>query len=241
MASYRDIGRTLFSRAVIACALIVGLPFIILMMVLPARVRYQSRVLFWGITIFYDIVIKAALVPISYKGEANIPDEPVVFAENHQSAVDIPLVGILPRGKPHVWLARQELMRWKLLRWVLPRLAVVVDTTSKEKAMRSMINLLRLVEQIPVDIMIFPEGGRYSDGAIHPFYGGFVTIAKLLNRPVVPVYIAGAHKVYPANTFWTRSYPICVTVGAPFMRSDQESDEAFKDRVHAWFVAQAKG
>ncbi len=241
MVTWRSVLHTLYGRSLILIAIILGFPFILLMMVLPEKVRYSNRFLFWGINIFYTIIVKASFVPISFEGREGIPQEPLLFVANHQSSLDIPLVGYVVRGKPHIWLARVELMQWKLLRWVLPRLSVVIDTGSKEKAMRSMIHLVRLVEGSNVDIMIFPEGARFTDGTIHPFFGGFVTLAKLLKRKVVPIYIAGVNKVYPPNTFWIHYYPIKIVVGAPFLLQPEESDEAFKDRVHQWFLQQAKG
>lgn len=241
MVSWRRILHTLYGRLLIVLAIILGFPFIVLMMVLPERLRYNNRFLFWGINLFYAIIVKASFVPISFEGKEHIPQEPVLFVANHQSSLDIPLVGYLLQGKPHIWLARSELMHWKLLRWILPRLSVVVDTGSREKAMRSLLHLMRLVEGKNIDIMIFPEGARFTDGAVHPFFGGFVTLAKLLKRKVVPVYIAGANKVYPPDTFWINYYPITIVVGEPLELMPQESDEAFKNRVYAWFLKQAKG
>lgn len=241
MVTWRTVLHTFYSRFLLLLAIIVGFPFIILMMVLPESMRYKNRFLFWGIHLFYTIVIKATWVPITFEGLETIPHEPVIFIANHQSSLDIPIVGYLVHNKPHIWIARLELMRWKLLRWVLPRVSVIVDTASSSKAMRSMIHLMRLVEDKDIDIMIFPEGARFTDNKVHPFFGGFVTLARMLQRKVVPVYIAGVNKVYPPNTFWVHYYPIKVTVGVPVELQKDESDAAFKERVYQWFVAQAKG
>jgi 1-acyl-sn-glycerol-3-phosphate acyltransferase len=210
-------------------------------MVLPERLRYQNRFLFWGINCFYWIVIKASFVPISFEGVENVPQEPVIFVANHQSSLDIPLAAHVVHGKPHIWVARHELMEWKFLRWVLPRVAMIVNTSSKEKAMRSLIKLIRLVDGKNIDIMIFPEGGRFPDDKVHPFFGGFVTLSKMLQRKVIPIYIDGANKVYPPNTFWVQYHPIKVMVGKPFMIEPEETDEAFKQRVYQWFIEQSKG
>lgn len=241
MVSFGVIIRTLFSRLLLFITLIIGLPIIALMMILPERLRYQNKFLFWCINVFYWAIIKGSFVPISFHGRENIPDGPVIFAGNHQSSLDIPLLAVLTKGKPQIWLAKHELMEWKLLRWVLPRLAVLVDTSSGPKAMRSMINLMRLVEGKDIDVMIFPEGARFADDKVHRFFGGFVKLAKMLKRPVVPVYISGVNKVYPPDSFWVYNYPIRVTVGKPFELQPDEDENAFKDRVYQWFVEQSKG
>ncbi len=241
MPTFLTVVHTLFYRLLFIPIFIGCIPLLIIMMVLPAPVRYRSKFLFKLVNIFYWSVIKASCVPITFEGKEHIPDGPVIFAANHQSSVDIPLVGVLARSKPHVWLATQALMRSTLLRLIVPRLAVMVDTSSREKAMRSMINLVRLAKETNVDIMIFPEGGRFSDDAVHPFYGGFVTLAKMLKRPIIPVYISGANKVYPPKTFWVQWHPIKVTVGKPFELGADESNAQFKDRVYNWFVKESEG
>ena len=230
---------TLISRICLVIILLLGAPLFLLMIILPEKYRFKSRILFGGIRFFYWLIVRGSFVPISYKGSDTVPDEPVVFVANHQSALDIPLLGVITKGRPHVWLARYELMKWKLLRWVLPRMAIVVNPLSRENAMGSLRRLLRLAKAQTLDVMIFPEGARFPDDKVHPFYGVFITVAKLLNYKVVPVYIDGANKVYPPDTFWIVRYPITVTIGKPFEMGPDESEDAFKQRVHGWFVKQS--
>lgn len=232
---------TVISRFLLLLILLLGIPIFLLMIILPEKYRYRSKILFGSMRFFYWIVVRASFVPVTFKGEEHIPDEPVVFVANHQSALDIPLLGVVTKGRPHVWLARYELMKWKFLRWILPRMAIVINPLSREKSMGSLRRLLRLVKAQPLDVMIFPEGARYTDDKVHKFYGGFVMVAKMLNCKVVPVYISGSNKVYPPDTFWVIRHPITVTTGKPFMLEQDESDDAFKDRVYNWFVEQSEG
>jgi len=232
---------TLISRFLLLIIMILGVPVFLLMILLPKKYRYKSKILFGSMRFFYWVVVKATLVPVSFEGGEHIPDEPAVFVANHQSALDIPLLGVFTKGRPHVWLARYELMRWKLLRWVLPRMAVVINPLSREKAMGSLRQLLKLAKAQPLDVMIFPEGARYADDKVHKFYGGFAMVAKMLNYKVVPVYISGVNKVYPPDTFWVTRHPITVTAGKAFELENNESDDAFKERVYQWFVEQSEG
>jgi len=219
----------------------IGMIPIGIMMILPARMRYTNRLLFWMLNTLYWGILKVSLIPIAFKGRENIPtDQPVIFASNHQSSIDIPLVGVLAHGKPHIWLARSELLKSLMLRFVLPRLAVVVDVNTQEKATSSLRSLMRIAQKSNADIMIFPEGERHPDDAVHEFYGGFVILAKLLKRPVVPVYIDGANRVYPPNTFLVNYYPVEVVVGKPFVLQENETDEQFKQRVYQWFLDQSE-
>ena len=214
-------------------------------MILPERLRYRNRPLFWGMAVVYWGVVqilRVCFISVSYSGNGKklAKRGPVIFVANHQSAIDAPLLGTLARGRPHIWLARHELMQWGLLKWVLPRLAMVVEVTSRQKAMSSLLRLVRLVKGTDIDIMIFPEGARYSDDKVHKFYGGFVMLAKLLKRPVVPVGIVGVNKVYPPDTVWVYKHPVQIITGEPLELQDNETDDEFKDRVHQWFVDQVE-
>ena len=154
----------------------------------------------------------------------------------HQSALDIPLLGKLAGYTPHVWLATEDLLRSPLYRFWVPRMAVMVNTSSPQQAMRSLVSIIRTVEDIDAHVMIFPEGQRYFDGHVHEFFGGFVILAKKLNRPIVPVCIIGANKVYPRGAFWADWHEIRVVVGKPMQYHAEDTDEIFKQRVYQWFV-----
>lgn len=231
---------TLISRVLlIIVAFFFVIPICIFAFV-PAKMRYDSKILFWITHWFYWATLKCTLLPVSYIGIENIPSEPVIFVANHQSSLDIPLLGILAKQTSHIWLAKHELMDSFFLRWVLPLFAVLVDASSPKKAMRSLLQLITLLNGKKRHLMIFPEGGRYTDGSIHEFFSGFVIIAKKIGRPVIPVYIKGVNKAYPPHSFFVQWEPISVVVGKPFTFFPGETDEAFKLRVYEWFVNQTK-
>lgn len=180
------------------------------------------------------------LLPITIKGAEHIPKEPAIIAANHQSSIDIPLIGSLLKGFPHIWLAKKELFASPLFRFILSRAAVSIDIDTPQKAMRSLVTTLNTIKDKPVDALIFPEGGRYTDGSVHDFYGGFVILARKTGRPVVPVRIFNLGAVYPPGSFFAYPQPITVIVGKPIKMREGESDEAFKQRVYQWFVEQSE-
>ena len=232
--------RTIFSRFLLLLVMLIYLIPIIIFICIPMRWRYNSRIVFWLMYWFYVAVLKCSLLPIRFIGKENVPKKkPAIFVANHQSSLDIPLVGVLADGASHIWLAKQELMASPVLRFVLPFFSVLVDMSSPKKAVRSLREVFILLnENVIQDVMIFPEGARYTDGKIHDFFGGFVILAKKTGRPVVPVCIIGVNKVYPPDSFLVYWHPITVIVGKPFVYQEQDSDEAFKQRVYQWFVEQ---
>lgn len=232
--------RNLFSRFLLIVVTLIFLIPIIIFICIPERYRYSHPIFFYPVHWFYVAILKGSMLPITYKGLENIPksDTPVIFAANHQSTLDIPLLGVLSKGVPHVWLAKAELMDSIFIRWIVPLISVLVDVSSARESMLSLRRILNIVNNHHRNLMIFPEGSRYTDGKIHDFFGGFAVLAKKLGRPVVPVCIIGIDKAYPPETFWVQIYPVTVIVGKPFMYEEHDTDESFKKRVQDWFVEQ---
>jgi 1-acyl-sn-glycerol-3-phosphate acyltransferase len=229
--------RNLFCRFLLIIVTIFFSIPILIFILMPEKYRYRYPAIFYPVHWFYVAILKITFLPITYKGLENIPsDQAVIFAANHQSTLDIPLLGVLSKGVPHVWLAKAELMDSVFIKWVVPLLSVLVDVSSPRNAMLSLRKIVTIVNHHHRNLMIFPEGTRRIDGKIHEFFGGFAVIAKKTGRPVVPVCIIGANKAYPPETFWLHLYPITVIVGKPFLYEPHDTDESFKQKVHDWFV-----
>src|SRR5260221_14141369 len=98
---------TCISRILLLIVIAIFLIPLLIFMIIPQRFRYAHRFIFLPVHWFYCALLKCPLVPITYKGLENIPQESVIFAGNHQSSLDIPLMGVLSKGVPHMWLANQ--------------------------------------------------------------------------------------------------------------------------------------
>lgn len=219
--------------------LFISVPLIVCLL-LPKKLLVNNKVFMFVTQLFYWFCIKFSLVSITYKGLNNIPDEPCIIVANHQSSFDIPLVGAALRGRPHIWLSWAELAKGPILQFIVPRVSVLVDMTSPVRGLRTLIQAIEIVKKHSWDLIIFPEGGRYTDGSVHNFFGGFAVIAKKVNRPVVPFKIIGVQKTYPPHTFLIFNYPITVIIGKPMMIEPNETEQAFKERVYHWFTAEAE-
>lgn len=219
--------------------LLISIP-LALCLLLPKKLLVNNKIFMFISQIFYWFCLKFSLVPISYKGLANIPTEPCIIVANHQSSFDIPLVGAALRGRPHIWLSWADLAKGPLLQFIVPRVSVLVDMTSPTRGLRTLIQAIDIVKKHAWDLIIFPEGARHTDGQVHEFFGGFAIIAKKVNRPVVPIKIIGVEKVYPPHTFFIFYHPITVSIGKPMVMQPDETEKAFKERVYNWFINEAK-
>ena len=233
--------RSILSYILVTLVLIIFVVGGFIFFILPERFRYTSKLFFKWIHLAYVAFIKSTFLEITVRGKENIPDEPVIIAANHQSSMDIPIVGSLVGNFPHIWLAWIALYKRFPLGLLYRRLSIPIDPSSLQKAMRSLLRVVQTVQKYHAHAIIFPEGGRYTDGNVHEFFGGFVLLAKKTGRPVVPVRIFNLNKVYPPGSFLAYRYPVYVVVGKPMYRQEDESDEAFKDRVYQWFLEQKEG
>ena len=129
---------------------------------------------------------------LKYEGRENIPKgRPVIYASNHRSYADPPLVGSGARGKL-VFMAKEELFRNKLFAWLISSLGAFPvargkgDTTTLDTA----------VEKLKTkSLMIFPEGTRSKDGKVHRGHSGAALIAVRANVPIVPVGVVYGEKL----------------------------------------------
>lgn len=228
--------RTFISYILVFCLILIIIIPALIMFLLPSKCRYDNRLFYFIANIFYKGSLKATFLPIEIIGKENIPNEPVIFASNHQSAMDIPLVGTVVGKRHHVWMAWSELTKYLFIGPVISRIAVLVDTSGPVKAMRSLLKAIELAKEGDKSIIIFPEGSRSEGNQVTEFFSGFVMLAKKTEMPVVPILLLNANKAYPVGSFFINWYPVKVIIGKPVLYSDFGQDEAFKNFVHSWFV-----
>ncbi|TET06550.1 1-acyl-sn-glycerol-3-phosphate acyltransferase [Candidatus Dependentiae bacterium] len=209
-------------------------------LLLPERWRFSSRLFYWWIHITYIALLKSTFLSITVRGAENIPKKPVIIVANHQSVLDVPLVGVLVGGFPHIWLAWVALYKWFALGLLIRRLSIPIDVSSLQKAVSSLRKAVDTLQKYKAHAMVFPEGQRNTDGKVHEFFSGFVLLARKTGRPVIPVRIFNINKVYPPGSFLAYWYPIYVVVGKPMYLQEGESDEVFKNRVYQWFLEQTE-
>lgn len=230
--------RSIIGYLIIGILGIVCLIPLLIIACLPSRWRYDNRLYYWINTFYYKAVVFATFLPITIEGKNNIPYEPAIFVANHQSALDIPLLGSLMNGHPHVWMFLKRYAHYPVFGFIARRMNIVVDTSGLRKLVGSIHEALDLIKDKKRHVLIFPEGGRYTDNTIHHFFAGFAMLATDTGRPVVPVAMLNVNKAYPPYSFLVHPYPIKIVIGKPFFIQKDESEEQFIKRVHAWFVEQ---
>jgi 1-acyl-sn-glycerol-3-phosphate acyltransferase len=142
------------------------------------------------------------------------PSRPAIYAANHISALDIPL---LYSNLPFQFriLAKQELFRYPFIGGHLKRSGQFpVDQSNARASIRS---LARAIEGLKsgMPLVIFPEGGRAADGHIMPFMSGAFYASIKAQAPVVPMAIVGTFEALPMNTYHIQPRELLLTFGDP--------------------------
>ena len=139
---------------------------------------------------------------------------PHVYAVNHISAMDIP---VLYTRLPFQFriLAKKELFRYPFMGWHLRRSGQIpIDRDNARASMRSMNAAVQTL-RAGMPLVIFPEGGRSPDGAVRPFMSGAFYIAAKAGVEIVPMALVGTYELLPMNSFHIRPRKVELAVGEP--------------------------
>ena len=133
------------------------------------------------------------LYNLHFEGKENIPkDTTVIYAPNHRSYTDPPLVACGARGKIS-FMAKEELFKNKLFAWLISSLGAFPvargkgDTGAIDKSIEALNNNR--------NFMIFPEGTCSKDGKVGRGHTGAALIAARSGKPVIPVGVCDGEKL----------------------------------------------
>ncbi len=126
--------------------------------------------------------------------------QPAIYAANHLSAIDIPVLYAELPGQFRI-MAKKQLFRYPFLGGYLKRSGqipiVVGDPHASLRSLNRACDALR--KGMP--LVVFPEGGRSATGQLQEFMGGAFYAAIRAQVPVVPVAIVGSYELLPINSF----------------------------------------
>jgi 1-acyl-sn-glycerol-3-phosphate acyltransferase len=155
-----------------------------------------------------------------------------VFAANHQSIYDIPIVFWSLPVQLRI-IAKASLGRFPFLGWHLQRTGhLLVDRRNPGAGILK--KMARLVGGAR-SLIVFPEGTRSVDGRVGRFKGGTFLLAIDANLPVVPVSIARSRFVMKKGRLMTCPGRVTLTVHPPIATTDVTREQAreLADRVRA--------
>jgi 1-acyl-sn-glycerol-3-phosphate acyltransferase len=120
---------------------------------------------------------------------------PFLLVVNHQSHLD-PIMAALASPWRHInFLARSTLFKNPAFGWLIR----VLNSVPLKQGQADTAAIRTALEQLEAGraVLIFPEGSRTPDGAMHPFKRGVWLLLKRANCPVIPVAVEGARDAWP--------------------------------------------
>ena len=170
---------------------------------------------------------------------------PVIFAANHQSHMDTPviLMALPPRWRYRVAPAMaKEFFRAHFYPEQFSRTAVLTSSLNyylaclffnafplpqREAGTRQTLRYVGELVTGGYSVLIFPEGRRTQAGEIAPFQPGVGMIASRLQVPVVPVRLEGVDRILHQHWKFARRGTARVAFGAPlYLKGSNYADLA---------------
>jgi 1-acyl-sn-glycerol-3-phosphate acyltransferase len=183
-------------------------------------------------------ILRFAGVRVTAEGLEKIdPQGSYVFIANHLSYMDTPVV-LSKIPVQFRFLAKKGLFQIPLLGSHLARAGhIPVPRGDPRAAVKSLSLAAETIREHGISVLIFPEGGRSADGALHPFKEGAAYIAIKAGVPAVPVAITGTREVMAMGSATIHRGNVHLRIGDPIptadltLRDRQALTEAVREQI----------
>lgn len=186
-----------------------------------------------AIHLWADSILRASGVETQCRGLENLPAGNFVLCANHQSNFDA-LVLFRHIRRHFRYVAKAQLQRVPVFGPALRRAGnIFVDRTGGEGDKEKLREAAMQVRD-RVSVVFFAEGTRSDDGVLKPFKKGAAVMAIAAGVPLVPVAVAGTHRILEKGSIVIRPRPSALVIGEPIVTSglQPEDREALTERAH---------
>src|SRR3954452_9492557 len=159
---------------------------------------------------------------------------PAIFAANHSSHLDVPLLltSLPERFRHHTAIAAGADYffdrRWKGAMWAFLINAFPIE---RLRISRRGADLAGSLLNEGWNVIIFPEGGRSPDGWGQEHKPGAAFIALRHGVPIVPVHLEGTRRILKRGAKMLTPSSTTITYGTPLRADEGEDARAFAARV----------
>jgi 1-acyl-sn-glycerol-3-phosphate acyltransferase len=183
------------------------------------------------------LILRTSGVHVTVQGlERLARSRSYVFAANHQSIYDIPIVFTSLPFQLRI-VAKQSLGRIPFVGWHLQLAGHLLVDRSRPGA--GVVKRMARLMGEHHSLIVLPEGTRSADGVVQRFKGGSFALAVEAGLPVVPITIRGSRHVMTKGQLTVRPGDISLTIHDPIETADVPRDgvRALADRVRAVVAA----
>jgi 1-acyl-sn-glycerol-3-phosphate acyltransferase len=168
-------------------------------------------------------------------------EQPVIFAANHSSHIDTPLLlQALPekwRRRTVVAAAADYFFRNRLIAGAVALVFGAVPIERNARPSRDAAEGLSDLVRSDCNVVVYPEGTRSRDGTMGSLRSGAARMALERDVAVVPICLSGTHAAMPPGRWWPRRHRAIVAFGAPLTPLVGEDHKLLTARLEEALVA----
>ena len=231
-------------RAVLLFVVLIGATFVICTAgVVVSLGRPSERVVHAVLRWWSRTILLAAGVRLRCEGAEFVADgAPAFFVVNHQSALDIPVLGAALGGRVR-FLTKKTLFKIPVFGSYLRAYGQAeIDRSNPRAALKSLSKVIESIRKHPSSFVLFPEGTRSTDGQLLPFRRGALKICRRGGLRVVPVAIDGSVSVLKRGEYRVRGGVVRLVFCPPILAEEVAalSQDELTERVRR-AIAEALG
>jgi 1-acyl-sn-glycerol-3-phosphate acyltransferase len=202
-----------------ALTVLFGLPAIACCLVGASRRARQVT------TAWARAVLRVMGVKVVIEGTPHLPHGAAVYAANHGSVLDFPvLFGHLPVDFRIVHKRSLYLVPVVNL-YLYAAGHIAIDRANAFRARRSLARAADAI-RAGTSVAVFPEGTRSADGEVACFKKGSFLLALRSGAPVVPLSLAGVKAVMPSGLRGLRPGTVRLVIHPPLDTAGRDPDDA---------------
>ncbi len=167
------------------------------------------------------MLVRIARVRVKVEGLEKIdPSRAYVFASNHLSYMDTPVV-LSKIPVQFRFMAKSGLFKIPFLGTHLGQAGhIPVPLEDPRAAVKTLSLAAQTIRDRGISILVFPEGGRSHDGVLKDFKEGAAYIAIKAGVPIVPVALIGTREVLAMHSKVFHAGPVTLRISDPIETKD---------------------
>lgn len=172
----------------------------------------------------FRIVLFTAGVRVKTLGLENIPNAPVLYATNHRSISDIPIIYTTTKQRTGI-IAKKETAKIPFLSWWMRLLnCLFLDRDDIKQALKTILAGIDLIKG-GSSMCIMPEGTRNHEPELLPFKEGSFKMAEKTGCPIIPVALWKTDEIFELHKPWVKAQKITIRYCEPIVLSELEKEE----------------
>ncbi len=190
------------------------------------------------IHLWADSVLTASGVRTACRGLENLPPGNFVLCANHQSNFDA--LVLFRHIRRHMrYVAKTQLLKVPFFGPALRRAGNIFVERTGTASDKAKLNEAAAAVRDRVSVVFFAEGTRSDDGVLRPFKKGAAVMAIDAGVPLVPVAVAGTHRILEKGSVLIRPRPSALIIGQPIETKGLTVDDRddLTQRAHAAVAA----